>query len=297
MEEQLIEHVVRLKTATPELTAGQVHAALLAEGVDVELAAVKKAASKATKRMLAAPPAAPVPVPAPPNAAAPSKQESKRATAAAEALKAAEVAMMTAQKALHQERYMVAMHGAEADTKGFVDKVVALAISAVLEPDEPAATKERVEADVATLQYVLLGGSPFELPDDQRVAARAQLEKLEAFVSHAGKPKPAPFVSQPTFQGARTGFVFKTGPLGLGYYHEAWCAGAMACYVPAEAAPPPPAAEEAPAVPLDPALREVLDERHAKRAGVSDMASLDRAMAKASMLADAGGASAMDDMD
>ena len=73
------------KPATPELTAGQVHAALLAEGVDVELAAVKKAASKATKRMLAAPPAAPVPVPAPPNAAAPSKQESKRATAAAEA--------------------------------------------------------------------------------------------------------------------------------------------------------------------------------------------------------------------
>ena len=190
---------------------------------------------------------------------------------------------------------MVALHGDAGDTKSFINRAVALAISGALEAEEGGVTKQRVEADVATLHYVLLQGSPFELSDESRMEAEARREKLDDFVSKAGKPKPAPFVSQPTFQGAYPGFVFKTGNLGLGYYHEAWNRAAEACYVRAPSA----VAEEAEeAAPIDPKLREVLDERHQR--GGDSTASLDRAMAKASMLAavaSGGGGDAMDEMD
>jgi hypothetical protein len=57
---------------------------------------------------------------------------------------------------------MVALHGESRDTKAFIDRAAAFAIAGAL-TDEDGLSKERVEADVATLQYILLPGSPFEL--------------------------------------------------------------------------------------------------------------------------------------
>jgi len=297
-EEDLIASVLRVKSASSEqLTAKQVHEALTAEGITADFAAVKKAASKAAKRAPAetALPAAPVPAPTPP---APSKQDQKRATAQAEALKAGELAMFTALKELHQERWMVALHGESRDTKAFIDRAAAFAIAGAL-TDEDGLSKERVEADVATLQYILLPGSPFELPEEECSQAREQLEKLERFYKMSVGRLNKPFVAIDHFQGARPGFVFKTGDLGMGYYHEAWFAAAVACYKyqPSAAATAQPMDEvpaTAPAKPVDPQLREILE-------GIQrdDASSLDRAMAKATALAAkaAGGSSAMDDMD
>ena len=301
-EAELIESVVRLRSADGSLTTTQIHAAL---GPELDFGLVKKAVSKATKRMAqqgSALPEAPVVVPVPKpasgvddQAAKPSKQAMKKAAAVAEALKAAEVSMMTALKARYQERWMVALHGTAAETKAFIDRAAMLAISGTLEQDE-GLSKERVDADVATLHYLLLPGSPFDLPEADRSKAESQLDKLKQFLSKSfAKPKPAPFVLQPTFQGYRQGFVFKTGALGLGYYHEAWFLGAAACF---ESAAPNDVrtGEESPEIDFDlikdTPLTKICDE-------ISDTKSLDRAMAKASILATAaaGGGSAMDDMD
>jgi hypothetical protein len=175
---------------------------------------------------------------------------------------------------------------------------VAFAIAGAL-TDEDGLSKERVEADVATLQYILLPGSPFELPEEECSQAREQLEKLERFYKMSVGRLNKPFVAIDHFQGARPGFVFKTGDLGMGYYHEAWFAAAVACYKyqPSAAATAQPMDEvpaTAPAKPVDPQLREILE-------GIQrdDASSLDRAMAKATALAAkaSGGSSAMDDMD
>lgn len=289
-EEELIESVIRIRLAsTVALTAAQVHTALVAEGVETSLAQVKKAASKAAKRTPTTAAAAESAVPARPDA--PSKQEIKKAAAIEEGLKSAQVAMMAALKSLHAERWMVALHGRSEDTKDFIDRAGAFALSGLLDKGE-AISKERVEADVATLHYMLLPGSPFTMSDEEQAAARAQLEKLEGIkkVVVRSSPGGAPFVSQPTFQGARQGFVFKTGELGLGYYHEAYFAAAAACYLPAVPATAP-VEEEEEVAPVDPALRDIM-----VQVNHSSTKSLDRALAKANALAttSAGG---IDDID
>ena len=291
-EEDLIDSVARIKLASADaLTAKQVHEALTSEGVVVDFSAVKKAASKAAKRTPAALP--PAPVQALPEAPAQSKSELKKANAKVEALKAAEVAMFTALKALHEERWMVALHGEQRDTKAFIDSAAAGAISGALAAGEPVG-KERVDADVATLQYILLAGSPFELAEEERKMAEAQLEKLGRCTQVGVGRLAKPFVAVDHFQGFRQGFVFMASGLGLGYYHEAWFAAAKQCYVAAPAAAAPAEAEEEPAAPVDPALREILDQIDRGTAGST--ASLDRAMAKAAALTASSG-SAMDDMD
>lgn len=284
-EEELIQNVIRIKSASVEaLTVAQVHAALVAEGVQVELASVKKAASKAAKRMPSAASAACHSGLYPP-AAIPmaSKKELKKEAAIADALKAAELAMMTAQKALHQESWMVALHGTQEETKAFIDRAAKLAISGGLSAGESVG-KERVTADVATLQYLLTPGAPFELGEEEQAAAQAQLEKLERTksVGSVASPNGAPFVAQPTFQGFRKGFVFKTGGLGTGYYHELWFAAALACYPVEEVEADDHEWYVAPKAeaPKDPELREILNTIDHKASS-----SLDRAMAKVSVLA------------
>jgi len=138
----------------------------------------------------------------PPKSDAPrSKQELKKSAALEEGLKSAQVAMMGALKALHAERWMVALHGRPQDTKDFVDRAAALALSGLLEKGE-AISRERVEADMASLHYMLMPGSPFVLSDEERAAAHAQLEKLEGIkkVVVRSSPGGAPFVSQPVFK-------------------------------------------------------------------------------------------------
>ena len=191
---------------------------------------------------------------------------------------------------------MVALHGAAEETKAFVDRAAKLAISGGLSAGESVG-KERVSADIATLQYLLTPGAPFELGEEERAAAQAQLEKLERTksVGSVASPSGAPFVAHPTFQGFRKGFVFKTGGLGTGYYHELWFAAALACY-PVEAVEEEhtwyvtPEAE----APKDPELREICNTIDFKASS-----SLDAAMRKVSVLAAAKNADAneLDDID
>jgi len=280
-EEALIESCIRIRLASTEaLTPAQVHAALISEGVAVEAGAVKKACSKATKRMASANPAAATSAPA--SAAeseASSKQKLKAAKAATEALKAAESAMMSSQKVLRDKWMFDGQGGAPpSDTKAFIQLATARAVSGTLDVDE-SVSKERVDADVATLQWVLHPGSPFELPEEQRAAARVQLDKLESI-----RRVTSPFTPAETSSGARSGCVFKKGEQGLGYYHEAWFAAATACYV---ARVSPEAAADEPVDLSDPVL--------GKRVELNDNASLDRVMARAGMLA--AGSTAGDEMD
>lgn len=296
-EEELIDAVIRVKSASEDtLTAAQVHAALTAENVAVELKDVKKAASKAAKRTPTTATIASEPKPQ-----GPSKQALKKDAAMASALKSAEMAMQWAQKALHEESWMVALHGNTAETKAFMDRAAACAISGLLLEGE-AIRKERVEADLATLHYMLLPGSPFDLPEESRNAAATQLALLEKIkeVGKVASPGGAPFVANTTFQGYRQGFAFKTGENGLGYYHEAWFAAASTAY----ASPPTTstgAAEEEPP-PTDPALREILvqmrEEAGSKTSASSHSGfSIDRAIAKATSLSMAATGGTLEDID
>ena len=127
-EDQLIEAVLRIRAASAEaLTAKQMHDALVAEGATVEFGQVKKAASKAAKRAPAGDASVPA-LPTPPPTG-PSKKAEKKEGVQAAALKAGELAMFTALKGLHQERWMVAQHGEERQTKAFIDMTAASAIS------------------------------------------------------------------------------------------------------------------------------------------------------------------------
>eukprot|EP00325_Prymnesiales_sp_UTEX-LB-985_P020924 CAMPEP_0174716464 /NCGR_PEP_ID=MMETSP1094-20130205/24268_1 /TAXON_ID=156173 /ORGANISM="Chrysochromulina brevifilum, Strain UTEX LB 985" /LENGTH=308 /DNA_ID=CAMNT_0015916229 /DNA_START=27 /DNA_END=953 /DNA_ORIENTATION=- len=305
-EETLVEHVMRIKQASAEpLTTSQIQAALAEEGMTFETSQVKKAASKATKRIAhgSASPAAPaVPEDATVvDAAAKSKNAAKRAAAAAEALKAAEAKMMSTQKAL-RDRWMhdgmgnAPGGGKPTDTKSFIEHAAAHAISGTLTEDE-AVSRERVEADVAMLHWILHPNSTFAemFPsEDDRKAARAQLDKLEELRSGTLGRIVTPFLPATSFGGARSGCVFKSGPQGLGYYHEAWFHGFSACYVAHVAASKPyePSVIDLSDAGCDKNLAKVLDE-----VNMNDSASLDRVMAKANALAAASSGSAMDDMD
>ena len=314
-EEALIESCIRIRLASTEaLTAAQVYATLISEGAAVEAGAVKKACSKATKRMAAASANPAAATAAPASAAeseASSKQKIKAAKAATEALKAAESAMMSSQKVLrdkvgtsrsnttpshpacHSRALRSRVPGSPAqwmfdgqggappsDTKAFIQLATARAVSGTLDVGE-SVSKERVDADVATLQWVLHSGSPFELPEEQRVAARVQLDKLESI-----RRVTSPFTPAETSSGARSGCVFKKGEQGLGYYHEAWFAAATACYV-ARVSPEAAAAADE--------LVDLSDPVLGKSVELNDNASLDRVMARAGMLT--AGSTAGDEMD
>ena len=283
-EEALIAHVIRVKCASGEsLTAAQVHAALTVEGLEVAAKDVKKACSKAAKRLDPSMQDAAV-VEA---AAAPSKQQLKAAKVAADSLKAAEAAMMNSQKALRDRWMFDGVGGAPpSDSKGFIELATARAISGTLAPEE-VLSKERVEADVCTLAWILTPGSPFKLPNEQCEGARAQLERLESLRGLASRA----FSAAASFAGARAGFVYKLDERGLGYYHEGWFADVKRCYQPAAVALASQLTETDTAVEIsDPVLGSAV--------ALNDNASLDRLMAKAGILdvaAAAGGA--MDEMD
>ena len=181
-EEALIEAVLRLRAASAEpLSVAQLHAALVAEGADAEMGPVKKAASKAAKRAAAAGTAPEVPAAAAEASANPSNKELKAAKAAADSLKAAEGCMMKAQKRL-QNRHMLsrsALESGEDLDKAAIERAVKRAISGALDPGETV-SRERFEADLATLQWILHAGAPVDLDEAARKAATTQLEMLMA---------------------------------------------------------------------------------------------------------------------
>jgi len=180
-EEALIAAVIRIRAGSEPLTNSQVHAALTADGFEVDLSAVKKAASKAAKRT-----GSTVALPAPAPAAEPSKpsnKELKAAKSAAESLKAAESAMARAVRRL-QNRHLLSSasasgQGGEPLDEAAIDAAVARAISGALDEGQ-SVSRERFEADVATLQWVLHPGCPRATPMEQAVAAAAQLKMLMA---------------------------------------------------------------------------------------------------------------------
>lgn len=174
-EEALIEAVLRIRASSGEkLTAALVHEKLAAEGVVVELSALKKAASKASKR-------APQSIEAPVQSTAKgSGKELKAAKKAAELLKVAASTMMKSNVRL-RDRHMLSTYHSEppADPKAFIEQAVSRAISGVMAADETV-SKKRVEADMATLLWLLHPGNTFELPQERRTAAEAQLELIRS---------------------------------------------------------------------------------------------------------------------
>jgi len=185
-EEQLIQAVMRVKLAGAETTAA-VHEALVAEGISVELSQVKKAASKATKRAAKADAASEASKPAAPAAtesATSSKKQAKQEKQKAEELKAAQAAMMEAQRKLRAIKsggveQAVTITGTAED---FVQRCTAKALAGVLEEGDDKHLKERIEADIAALDWVRLASASGALSLTEDVVAlggEMQLARLK----------------------------------------------------------------------------------------------------------------------
>jgi len=156
--EELIAAVSRVRKAGQADSAADVFAVLESEGLGVTLSAVKKATSKAVKRERSQPAAA-----APPPAAA-APVQSEKAKAKAEKAKAAEIksaenAMMDAHRLLRQAKAGGDISQAatiQGTVEEFIQRAAARACSGVLEHGDKAVLWERIEADVATLEWIRL---------------------------------------------------------------------------------------------------------------------------------------------
>ena len=184
-EEALIAAVirVRLEGETPK----QVHEKLVGEGLECSAGDVKKACSKASKRgetgiVVAQPPAAEA---APP-------VESKRAAKMAAAkeqqklseIKAAEQAMMEAQRLLKAKKTgdPNAAITIDGTAEAFIQRVTARALSAALEPGDKEFLKERIDADIAALEWVKLSAAAGALKLSEDIVAlgnELQLQRLK----------------------------------------------------------------------------------------------------------------------
>merc|ERR1740138_957327 len=184
-EEQLIAAVARVRTGGSASTATEVHAALVAEGhADLSISQGKKASSKATKRQLQAEvtplPKASAPVPEANNV---SKREAKAAKAAESTMKAAETHMMSANRALRialgDDEYSAAIATADRGER-FIQMVTQRALEAKLTPAEALVPRERLAADLATLEWMQLAenAGTLTLPEDARAGVAAQIERL-----------------------------------------------------------------------------------------------------------------------
>lgn len=189
-ELQLIAAVVRVRASMPDAVAASVHKQLIAEGHnELSLSEVKKACSKATRQAKvsakeeAATTAAPAPAPATTSTAA-SKKEAKAAKAVEAHMKAAEAHMMEANRklrlALGDDEYSAAIATSDRGEK-FIAKVTERALEARLSPAESLVPHQRAAADLATLEWMILAekGSTLTLPEDARISAVAQIERLK----------------------------------------------------------------------------------------------------------------------
>lgn len=181
-EEALILAVIRLKQGDAALTVAQLHEALAKEGIEAAAAQVKKANSKATKRMATAAASAPAPEPQA-AAATSSKKEQKAQKALADAMKAAEAHMMAAQTRM-RDRWLADGVGKAPPSEGkmLVQYATTRALTGVLENKE-VLSMERLAADVATLEWMLLPGMPLELPPEAHAEAARRLEGLRSALS------------------------------------------------------------------------------------------------------------------
>ena len=181
----MIEAVLRVRLTGAE-TAAQVHAALEGEGLEVTMSQVKKASSKATKR-LGEQPAPAVIEPAKPSAAKEAKlakQAASQEKAKNAELKSAENAMMEAHRKLRglKSGDPSAPITVEGTAESFAQQVTKRAITGVLEPGDTDFLKERIEADIATLEWIKLASAAGALTLTEDVVAlggELQLERLK----------------------------------------------------------------------------------------------------------------------
>ena len=192
-EEALIASVLRLRVNGESVA--QVHAMLESEGADVTLPQVKKACSKASKRTgSTAPPAAAAVAAAPAaDAASEDKKAAKKAKAAAAALKAAESAMLDTQRRLKlakdpdEMNAQVPRHQMEA----FIQRQTKLAVSGLLGPGDANVLKDRIEADIAMLEWLKLMCASGELSFKEDIMALGgdlQLARLKEASRTPQKP-------------------------------------------------------------------------------------------------------------
>ena len=182
-EDALIASVLRLRLNGESVA--QVAALLEQEGTSVPLSQVKKACSKAAKRSPAAPAAAPAAALCAPNGASNEKKEAKRAKAAAAMIKSAESAMLDSQRRLKLAKdpdeinAQVPRHAME----GFIQRQTKLAVAGILGPGDAAVLRERIEADIAMLEWLKLAAGAGELAFTEDVMAlggEVQLQRLKA---------------------------------------------------------------------------------------------------------------------
>ena len=86
--------------------------------------------------------------------------------------------MLNTQKRL-QNRHMLNAAGGELPTdKAFIQRAAMRAITGSLDSGETVC-KERVEADLAMLEWILHPGNPSDIAREQKTAAAAQLTMLK----------------------------------------------------------------------------------------------------------------------
>jgi len=181
-EEALIVSVLRLRLNGESVA--QVAALLEQEGTSVPLSQVKRACSKAAKRTPAAPAAVPAAAPPAPDGASTEKKEAKKAKAVAAMMKSAESAMLETQRQLKLAKdpdeinAQVPRHAME----GFIQRQTKLAIGGILGPGDAAVLRERIEADIAMLEWLKLAAAGGELAFKEDVMAlggELQLQRLK----------------------------------------------------------------------------------------------------------------------
>jgi phosphotransferase system IIB component len=184
-EDELIENIIRIKSSGKASTNAEVHAALQAEGLAVELKDVKKANSKAAKKGLTATATAQVEeqVVVTTN----SKKQEKAAKAAVDMMKAAETDMMDKCRrlriALGEDEY-AAVAATQDRGEKFIQSVVARALESKLQNAEILSAngiEARVEADLAVLVWAQMAekAGTLTLPEEAGEAAAQQIVRLK----------------------------------------------------------------------------------------------------------------------
>lgn len=176
-DEELIEAVIRVRLSGAAESAAQVHAALEGEGLAVTLPAVKKACSKAAKRTgstgAPAAPAAPASSEEPPTSKKKEKAAAKQISSAQAMMKAAEQSMMDCQRKLRLAK-AGAKHG-EVTISGtmeeFMQYCTMKAITGSLAPGDAGHLRERIDADIATLEWIKLATAAGQLTLTEDVIA------------------------------------------------------------------------------------------------------------------------------
>lgn len=186
-EDALIEAVIRVRLSGESVA--DVHAKLSKEFPSATMGEVKKACSKASKRTGGALPAA---APATSETEtktvtkteAQTKKEAKKAKMAADALKAAQSAMLDTQRKLKLAKNpdeMAAQIPAHA-MEAHMERATKLAVSGTLGPGDANVLKVRVEADIAMLEWLRLANDAgeFKFTEDMiALGGDLQLQRLK----------------------------------------------------------------------------------------------------------------------